>query len=387
VRTAEALLMAEARTNAIVDAAADAILTIDEEGIIHSYNRAAERMFGIPASDMLWQKVNRLMPLPHGAAHDCYLKRYREGRGSGSIGRSNEFWALRGDGTQFPIELSVAPVEVNGRRLFAGIIRDVTERKRVERELIQAKELAEAADRAKSAFLATMSHELRTPLNAVIGFAQVIEMRLLGVDAIDRYTEYAGSIRRSGEHLLAVIDDILDISKIEAGALRLAEHLVDLTDLAGQALNFVAMQAGQRGVALAIDLEKSLPPVRADELRLRQILLNLLSNGIKFTDTGGTVTLAGRRAADGGLDLCVRDTGVGMAPEDIPVALAPFSQVDQSMTRRYEGTGLGLPLTKRLVELHGGELTIDSAPGRGTTVTVHLPAERVMPDTEVVEIV
>ncbi|HEY0837524.1 MAG TPA: PAS domain S-box protein [Azospirillum sp.] len=383
VRTAEALLMAEARTNAIVDAAADAILTIDEEGIIHSYNRAAERMFGIPAADMLWQKVNRLMPPPHDTAHDGYLRGYRTG-GAVPAGPRRDIWARRGDGTLFPIELSVSAVETNGRRLFTGIIRDVTERKRVEGELIQAKELAEAADRAKSAFLATMSHELRTPLNAVIGFAQVIEMRLLGVDAIDRYTEYAGSIRRSGEHLLAIIDDILDISKIEAGALQLAEQPVDMTDLAGQALNLVAMQAGQRGVGLAIELDRDLPPVRADELRLRQILLNLLSNGVKFTDTGGTVTLVGRRAADGGMELGVRDTGVGMAPEDIPVALAPFSQVDQSMTRRYEGTGLGLPLTKRLVDLHGGRLSIDSTPGRGTTVTVHLPAERVMSVEEMV---
>ncbi|WP_448190051.1 PAS domain S-box protein [Azospirillum sp. sgz301742] len=375
VRTAEALLVAEARNRSVVEAAADAILTADEEGIVHSFNPAAEAMFGVSAADIVWQKLDRLIPQAVVERHRAYLHRPKPTPVSGCL---NDIQARRADGTLFPIELSVSLLEVQGRRLFTAIVRDVTERKLIEAELIRAKEAAETADRAKSAFLATMSHELRTPLNAVIGFAQVIEMRILGADAIDRYTDYASSIRQSGEHLLGIIDDILDISKIEAGDLHLMEQPVDLTDVVGQSLNLVAMQAGQRGVAVRLDLERELPPLRVDELRLRQILVNLLSNAIKFTDTGGQVTVGARRAADGGVEVRVHDTGVGMAPEDIPKAMARFSQVDQSMTRRHEGTGLGLPLTKRLVEKHGGTLHIDSERGKGTTVTVHLPAERVM---------
>ncbi|MBP2311045.1 PAS domain S-box protein [Azospirillum soli] len=382
VRTAEALLMAEARTNAIVDTAADAILTIDEEGIVHSFNRAAEEMFGIPAADILWRKIDRLIPASDAVRHADRLHAYQPGRSTRVVGPARDILALRGDGTPFPIELSVSSIEANGRRMFTGIVRDITERKRIERELIQAKEAAESADNAKSAFLATMSHELRTPLNAVIGFAQVIEMRILGTAEVDRYTEYAASIRQSGEHLLGIIDDILDITKIEAGDLDLVEQPVDLTDLVGQGVNLVAIQAGQRNVGLSIDLEGDLPPVRGDSLRLRQVLVNLLSNGVKFSQPGGPVTVGARRNGEGGVDLFVRDAGIGMAPEDIPKALAPFFQVDQSMARRYEGTGLGLPLSKRLVERHGGTLLIDSAPGQGTTVTVRLPPERVMSTDE-----
>ncbi|PWC53996.1 hypothetical protein TSO221_09380 [Azospirillum sp. TSO22-1] len=377
VRTAEALLVAEARNRSVVEAAADAILTVDEEGIVHSFNPAAEAMFGLGAAEIVWHRLDRLIPGDVVERHKAYLRRpdLRVKPPAGCIG---DIQARRADGTLFPIELSVAALEVQGRRLFTAIVRDVTERKRIEAELIRARDAAEAADLAKSAFLATMSHELRTPLNAVIGFSQVIEMRLLGPDALDRYTEYATSIRQSGEHLLGIIDDILDISKIEAGSLQLGEAPVDVTDVLGQSLNLIAMQAGKRGVAVTLDLERDLPPLRVDELRLRQILVNLLSNAVKFSDTGGQVTVSARRADGGGFEFVVCDEGVGMAPEDIPKAMERFSQVDQSMARRHEGTGLGLPLTKRLVELHGGSLRIDSAPGEGTTVTVHLPAERVM---------
>ncbi|WP_431854849.1 PAS domain-containing sensor histidine kinase [Azospirillum sp.] len=378
VRTAEALMVAEARNRSVVEAAADAILTVDEEGIVHSFNPAAEAMFGLGAAEIVWHRLDRLIPGDVVERHKAYLRAPGEPGKPVAGGCIGDIRARRADGTLFPIELSVAALEVQGRRLFTAIVRDVTERKRIEAELIRARDAAEAADLAKSAFLATMSHELRTPLNAVIGFAQVIEMRLLGPDALDRYTEYASSIRQSGEHLLGIIDDILDISKIEAGSLQLGEAPVDVADVLGQSLNLIAMQAGKRGVAVTLDLERNLPPLRVDELRLRQILVNLLSNAVKFSDTGGQVTVGARRADDGGLEFVVRDEGVGMAPEDIPKALERFSQVDQSMTRRHEGTGLGLPLTKRLVELHGGSLRLDSALGEGTTVTVRLPAARVM---------
>ncbi|MDW7555040.1 PAS domain-containing sensor histidine kinase [Azospirillum brasilense] len=379
VRTADALLMAEARTNAIVDAAADAIVTMDGEGIVHSFNPAAEAMFGIPAADMLWSRIDRLIPDIGALLQDGGLAVYQPGGEAHGAGAVREAVAVRG-GDRFPIELSVSAVETGGRRVFTGIIRDITARKRSEGDLIAAKEAAESADRAKSTFLQVMSHELRTPLNAVIGFAQVIEMRLLGVGEVDRYIDYAGSIRQSGEHLLAIIDDILDITTIEAGGLRLNECIVDPSDLVGEALNLVAIQAGKRGVPIRIDLEDGLPMLFGDALRLRQVLVNLLSNAVKFSNPGETAVVRARRRSDGGVELSVTDTGIGIAAEDLPTAMTPFAQVDQSMARRYEGMGLGLSISKRLVEAHGGTLRIDSVPGQGTTVTVALPPSRRLAD-------
>ncbi|CAO3373746.1 PAS domain S-box protein [Azospirillum argentinense] len=380
VRTVDALLMAEARTNAIVDAAADAIVTMDGEGIVHSFNPAAEAMFGLPAADMLWNRVDRLIPGIAALLQDGGLAVYQPGGEAHGAGAVREAVAVRCGGDRFPIELSVSAVETGGRRVFTGIIRDITARKRSESDLIAAKEAAESADRAKSTFLQVMSHELRTPLNAVIGFAQVIEMRLLGAAEVDRYIDYAGSIRQSGEHLLAIIDDILDITTIEAGGLRLNETPVEPSALVGEALNLVAIQSGKRGVPIHIDLEDGMPMVTGDGLRLRQVLVNLLSNAVKFSNPGNPVLIRARRRPDGGLDLSVTDTGIGIAAEDLPKAMTPFVQVDQSMARRYEGMGLGLSISKRLVEAHGGTLRIDSAPGQGTTVTVALPPGRVMAD-------
>nr|WP_257792965.1 PAS domain-containing hybrid sensor histidine kinase/response regulator [Azospirillum argentinense] len=379
VRTVDALLMAEARTNAIVDAAADAIVTMDGEGIVHSFNPAAEAMFGIPAADMLWSRIDRLIPDIGALLQDGGLAVYQPGDEAHGAGAVREAVAVRGgEGDRFPIELSVSAVETGGRRVFTGIIRDITARKRSESDLIAAKEAAESADRAKSTFLQVMSHELRTPLNAVIGFAQVIEMRLLGAAEVDRYIDYAGSIRQSGEHLLAIIDDILDITTIEAGGLRLNETPVDPSALVGEALNLVAIQSGKRGVPIHLDLEDGLPTVTGDALRLRQVLVNLLSNAVKFSNPGEPALIRARRGGDGGLELAVTDTGIGIAAEDLPKAMTPFVQVDQSMARRYEGMGLGLSISKRLVEAHGGRLRIDSTPGQGTTVTVALPPGRVM---------
>ncbi|WP_247874089.1 PAS domain-containing protein [Azospirillum sp. TSH58] len=380
VRTADALLMAEARTNAIVDAAADAIVTMDGEGIVHSFNPAAEAMFGIPAADMLWSRIDRLIPDIVGLLQDGGLAVYQPGGQAQGAGAVREAEAVRGGGGRFPIELSVSAVETGGRRVFTGIIRDITARKRAESDLIAAKEAAESADRAKSTFLQIMSHELRTPLNAVIGFAQVIEMRLLGAQEVDRYIDYAGSIRQSGEHLLAIIDDILDITTIEAGGLRLNETPIAPPALVGEALNLVAIQSGKRGVPIHIELEDGLPMLSGDALRLRQVLVNLLSNAVKFSNPGEPAVIRARRAGDGGLELSVTDTGIGIAAEDIPKAMTPFAQVDQSMARRYEGMGLGLSISKRLVEAHGGTLRVDSAPGRGTTVTVALPPGRIVAD-------
>ena len=247
--------------------------------------------------------------------------------------------------------------------------------------LRQAKDAAEVASRVKSEFLATMSHELRTPLNAVLGFAEMIRDARSGpVDA--KYRAYAADIHSSGEHLLALISDILDISKIEAGRLELHEERISMGMLAGRCLRLIAPRTEEAGIAVRVSVPADLPMVLADEMRLKQAMLNLLSNAVKFTPPGGRIEIAAALSEDGGIETTIADTGIGMRPEDIPVALEPFRQIDSKITRNYGGTGLGLPLARRLMELHGGYLRIASAVGLGTTVTMGLPSTRVAAEAE-----
>jgi signal transduction histidine kinase len=245
--------------------------------------------------------------------------------------------------------------------------------RRSNRELVESKERAEEASRAKSQFLANMSHELRTPLNAIIGFSQIIEGERMGPVGTPRYREYAGDIRVAGEHLLELINNILDISRIEAGKLAVVESLVELPQIVEASLLAVRAQAQRNSLALEVALPAECAPFRADALKLRQILINLLSNAVKFTPAGGRITLTAERGPDG-LSLAVADTGIGMSPEEVAIARQPFSQVENAFTKRYQGSGLGLPLAERLVALHGGRLEIASGKGVGTTVRIWLPA-------------
>ncbi len=253
----------------------------------------------------------------------------------------------------------------------------LVQRLRLEADLRRASAAAEAANRAKSELLANMSHELRTPLNAVIGFSEVLGSEMFGRLGHDRYVEYADDINKSGKHLLALISDLLDISRAESGQLTLKEEPVDVAAVVEGSVRFVTPQATQANVSLAVELASNLPTLRADELKFRQVLVNLLSNAIKFTPAGGRVTLTAKLDAARHLCLVVRDTGIGMAAQDIPVAFEAFRQLDSTMSRKHEGVGLGLSLSKRLVELHGGTIEIDSAVGRGTEVTVRFPPSRI----------
>jgi signal transduction histidine kinase len=257
----------------------------------------------------------------------------------------------------------------DGIRVYIGT--DITEL--VEKE--QRHRATELAYRTKSQFLANMSHELRTPLNAILGFSQLIRDATAGpVDA--RYRSFAEDIHGAGQHLLKLINDILDLSKIEVGRMELRESAVDVGEVVRNCCRLLHERAREDHLALEQDIPVGIPCLLADELRLKQVLLNLLSNAIKFTPSGGRVRVAAASRADGGLDLVVADTGVGMSPEDIDTALTPFQQVERGFGRSYDGTGLGLPLAKTLAELHGAHFDIQSTPGVGTVVTIAMPPER-----------
>ena len=270
------------------------------------------------------------------------------------------------------LELAGSAHEMQGQKMAAML-----------EELSIAKQHLGAANRAKSEFLATMSHELRTPLNAIIGFSEILGTETFGPIGNVKYRDYARDIHESGQHLLDLINDILDISKVESGMEELYEENVDISVVADSVLRLVRQRAQKHGVKLELELSDESPALRVDARKLKQILVNLLSNAIKFTKAGGTVTLKGWGRIESGYVFQVIDTGIGIAPEDIPKALSQFGQVDNALNRQHEGTGLGLPLTKSLVELHGGSMDLQSDVGVGTTVTVRFPADRIVAPPDV----
>jgi len=250
------------------------------------------------------------------------------------------------------------------------------ELKTIARDLGRARDEATIANRAKSEFLAHMSHELRSPLNAIIGFTEVMTNCMFGPVEPARYREYVEDIHASGVHLLAVINDILDLSKAESGRMELNETRMNIGDTAAAAMRLVRERAYEATVRLTLDAPATLPLLRGDERMVKQIILNLLTNAVKFTQPGGTVAVSARLEDDGRLALAVADTGIGIEPDDIPKVLEAYGQSDVARTRSSEGTGLGLPLVKSMAALHGGTIALESAPDEGTTVTVYFPADR-----------
>lgn len=248
------------------------------------------------------------------------------------------------------------------------------------RDLGRARDKADAANAAKSAFLATMSHELRTPLNAIIGFAELIRDELAGDIGDQKYCDYASDIHSSGQHLLALINDILDVSKAEAGKLEISDEIVDVFESTQSCIRLCQARADSTGAALVDEMSPDLPLLRADRRRLKQILINLITNALKFTGGAGTVTIRGFINEAGWMVIEVKDSGIGMTEQELDKALEPFGQVDTAINRRHPGTGLGLPLTKSMVEVHGGRLVIESRVGEGTLVRTLFPSHRVITD-------
>jgi PAS domain S-box-containing protein len=360
-------------TQLSIDRASEGMEWVARDGHFLHANDAACRMLGYRREEYLALNVFDINPR---ISRDDWDSAWREIKAAGS--HSFEGTHRTKDGRLLPVDVTVNHIEFNGQEYHFTVTRDATMRRETERELRVATEHAEAASRAKSEFLANMSHELRTPLNAIIGFSEVMRSELLGPFGNARYAEYIADIHESGNHLLNLINDILDVSRAEAGELTLHEHEVSLPAVVQSACKLIGQRAAAARLKLEVALPEALPRLWADERMVKQMLINLLSNAVKFTHEGGRIAVAAELEPEGRLLLKVADTGIGMAPEDIPAALTPFRQVASSLTRKHGGTGLGLPLVKSLVEFHGGSLAIDSRPASGTTVTLCFPATRVI---------
>jgi PAS domain S-box-containing protein len=382
----QAVRASEARKGAILETALDAIISIDQQSRIIEFNPAAEKMFGYKREEVLGQDMAKLIiPASLREQHYSGLAHFLQTGKGPLIGKRVEVTAMRADGTEFPVDLALADIPLAGPPVFTAYIRDITERKQAMQALEQARADAEAANQAKSAFLAMMSHEIRTPMNAIIGMTGL----LLDTSLTLEQHEYAETVRTGSDALLTIINDILDFSKIEAGKLELEHQPFDLRECVESVLDLLVPRASEKGLDLAYQLDDRGPAaVYGDVTRLRQVLVNLLSNAVKFTEKGEVVISveAGRTDAVApeqdseelgfyDLHFSVRDTGIGISEEGQARLFRSFSQVDASTTRRYGGTGLGLAISKRLVELMGGTMWVESQPGIGSTFHFTLRAE------------
>lgn len=369
---------------AILDTATDGVILFDETGRMLSLNRSAEALFGYHQREVVGSPITMLLaPESQREALD-YLEGLRSPGVASLLNDGREVLGRERQGGTIPLFMTMGQVGgpvgshagEGASRKFCAVLRDMTTFKKAEGELVGAKRAAEEASAQKSDLLAKISHEIRTPLNAIIGFAEVMLEERFGPVGNERYKEYLRDVHASGSHVISLVNDLLDLAKIEAGRLELSFTSVKLNDLVWSCVTLLQPQAMRDRIVMRTSFASKLPPVAADERSMRQIVLNLVSNAIKFTDAGGQVIVSTALTDKGEVALRVRDTGIGMTPEEVEAALEPFRQIATS--RRAGGTGLGLPLTKALVEANRGALQIASNPKEGTLVEVIFPPTRVL---------
>jgi len=368
----------ETELRAVINTAADGIATVDVDGRIITLNASAEAIFGIEAPVMAGQKFEDLFTAQSAETIRGYISSITSEQPARLHREGHEVSGKRPGGGVVPLFVTIGRMNVAEGLQYCAVIRDISQWKETEEGLRLAKERAEEESAKKSDFLARISHELRTPLNAIIGFSEVMSAEKFGPIANDRYKGYLNDIRSSGDHLLSLINDLLDLSKIEAGKIDLNFTSVDVARIIEQGMKIIQPQAAQARVIVRVSLPDHLPPVVADERSLRQIVLNLLSNAVKFTPAGGQVILSAVVDEQGRLQVRVRDTGIGMSRDEIDRAMEPFRQIETHGQADHTGTGLGLPLTKALTEANRAEFLIESTPSAGTLVHITFPTNRVL---------
>ena len=367
---AQARASAEKLFHDLLDAAPDAILEVDSSGRIVRANATVEDLFGYSSSELLNEPVERLIPEEARRVHAKHRAGYAAHPSKRPMGSNLDLYGLRKDGSRFPVDIVLSPFHIDGGEIHtAAIVRDVTHRKEAESALKEARHLAEAANTAKSEFLASMSHELRSPLNTIMGYTQLLAEETAG-PLTEKQRRFIGHIGKDSQHLLNLINDILDLSKIEAGHIELHKEFCDLQSLLTDALGMAQPLAVERGVRLEHEAQLE-AEVWGDPLRTKQVLLNLLSNAVKFTPAGGKVTVLTGEQGDQ-VAITVADTGIGIPPEQHAAIFDRFHQVGSTTRGVREGTGLGLAITKTLVEQMGGRIWVESEVGQGSRFTFTL---------------
>ncbi len=361
-----------AMMTAMADQASEAIVAYDDQGRVAYANSACRELVGCETLEDMQSAGTPKIRLTEDGAPQLIPEAIADSRNGTQV-------IVEGaNGREVTCLIQVAQLAT----ATAGAIRcyahltDISQLRNVQERLMQQNMELEAANRAKNEFLANISHELRTPLNAIIGFSELLRDQAFREDPDSRFREYTEDIHMSGRHLLSLINDILDLSKIEAGRFDLQETLIDLEEVLESAMRLVRGRSEAHALTLTTEVSETLGGLYGDPRALKQILINLLSNAVKFTPAGGDVTLMAAVRSDGGIDIAVKDTGIGMDPEQVPYAFKPFSQLESQLQRRFEGTGLGLSLVRSLAELHQAEVDVDTAAGKGTRITLRFPATR-----------
>ena len=361
------------RVSAIVENALDCIISIDEKGKVIEYNPVAEQVFGFKRDELIGSSLSEaIIPPAMRAAHEAGLRRYIESEEPHLLGKRIETTAINVDGHEFPTELSIIRTYSKGTPRFTAFLRDITERREMEKVLIEARDQAEKASKTKSEFLANMSHEIRTPMNGVLGMTALLKETPLNEEQQD----YVDGILQSGQSLMSIINDILDYSKIEASKLELEDIDFDLEEILQNVIQLFAPQAQNKGIRLDLKLSPNCPTrLHGDPNRLRQVLYNLVNNAIKFTSEGRVqIDVTGETTDSGSANICikVKDTGIGIAEDALKTLFVAFTQADSSTTRKYGGTGLGLAISRKLIHKMGGEIHVNSKLGEGSAFWVDL---------------